>query len=68
MEGKELDRSAQFSVLIYSDRDWYLPVILEEIGCVEFNADIPNCNQYLYKRLVEDGGQLAEPTDYLKLR
>lgn len=68
VEGKELDRSAQFSVLIYSDRDWYLPVILEKIGCEEFNADIPNCNQYLYKRLVEDGGQLAEPTDYLKLR
>lgn len=67
-DGKDLDRTAEYSVLIYSDRDWYLPVILEEIGCEEFNSDIPPCSEYIHKRLIENGGQLSVPTDYISLK
>ena len=68
IDGKDLDRTAEYSVLIYSDRDWYIPVILEKIGCEEFNSDIPPCSEYVHKRLVENGGQLSVPTDYIKMK
>lgn len=68
INGKSLDRNATYSVVVYSDLDWYVPVIMEKIGCSDYNKDIPACNEYIYKRIVEDGGQFEEPTDYITLR
>ncbi|MDO4517021.1 MAG: extracellular solute-binding protein [Bacillota bacterium] len=67
VNGEELDREAVYSVLIFGDRDWYMPVIMEEIGCEDFNDDVLKVKEYVYKRLVEEGGQLEAPTDYITL-
>ena len=66
--GKELDRNAVYSVLIYNDYDWYMPVISEKVGFEVTNADISKGVDVLKKRLVEAGGQLEEPTDYITMR
>ncbi|MGN1230351.1 MAG: 5'-nucleotidase C-terminal domain-containing protein, partial [Anaerotignum sp.] len=68
IDGKELDKNAEYSVIVYSDRDWYVPVAMEAIGCEDFNSDIPACHQYIYSRMVEKQGQLEAPTDYITLR
>lgn len=67
-DGKELDRDAVYSVLIYSDYDWHIPVLKEKVGFEVTNADMSKCVDVLKKRLVEDGGQLEEPTDYITIR
>ena len=67
-DGKELDRSATYSVMIYTDRDWYIPAIKESVGVETMNTDVPKAIEYVRKRIVEDGGQLEAPTDYIILR
>ena len=68
VDGEPMDKAAQYSVMIYSDRDWYIPVIMEEIGCEEFDSEIPSCNEYIQKRLVEEKGQLSKPSDYIIIK
>lgn len=68
VDGEPMDKAAEYSVMIYSDRDWYIPVIMEEIGCEEFNSEIPSCNEYIQKRLVEEKGQLSKPSDYIIIK
>ena len=68
MDGKELDRSATYSFLIYGDRDWYIPAIKDTVGIEKLDINVPKAVEILVKRLVDDGGQLDEPTDYIKLR
>ena len=68
MEGKELDRSATYSFLIYGDRDWYMSTVMEEMGVSEVDTTGPKAEDYLMQRLVEQGGQLEAPTDYIILR
>ena len=68
VEGKELDRSAAYSFLIYGDRDWYMTKIMEEIGVSQVDTTGPKAEACLVRRLVEDGGQLEAPTDYITLR
>ena len=41
---------------------------LEEIGCEEFDSEIPSCNEYIQKRLVEEKGQLSKPSDYIIIK
>lgn len=67
VNGKELDRSKIYSVIVYSDRDWYVPVIMEQIGCTDYDSDIPIASVYVYQRLAEEKGQLEKPTDYITL-
>lgn len=67
IDGKELDKSKEYSVVVYSDRDWYIPVIMEEIKCEEFDSEIPKCSEYIYDRLVNEKGQLSKPTDYITI-
>ena len=68
MEGKELDRSAVYSFLIYGDRDWYMTDVMEQMGVTEVDSTGPKAEGYLMQRLVEEGGQLEAPTDYITLR
>ena len=68
MEGKELDRSKTYSFLIYGDRDWYMSEVMERMGVSEVDTSGPKAEQYLTQCLVEQGGQLEAPTDYITLR
>ena len=68
MDGKELDRSATYSFLIYGDRDWYMSEVMEEMGVSEVDTTGLKAEEYLMQRLVEQGGQLEAPTDYIMLR
>lgn len=67
-DGKNLDRNVTYSVIIYGDRDWYIPAIEDAVGIEKLDIDVPKAIDILTKRLVEDGGQLDEPTDYIVLR
>lgn len=67
-DGKELDRSKMYSVIIYGDRDWYIPAIKDTVGIEKLDINVPKAIEILTKRLVEDGGQLDKPTDYITLR
>lgn len=66
--GKELDPKAEFSVLVCSDYDWYIVDAMKEIGCETYEIDDIHFEEYVFKRLIEKGGQLETPTDYLKLK
>ena len=68
MDGKELDRSATYSFLIYGDRDWYMSEVMEEMGVSEVDTTGLKAEEYLMQRLVEQGRQLEAPTDYIILR
>ena len=68
MDGKELDRSATYSFLIYGDRDWYMSTVMEEMGVSEVDTTGLKAEGYLMQRLVEEGGQLEAPTDYIIMR
>ena len=68
MDGKELDRNKTYSFLIYGDRDWYMAEVMERAGISEVDTTGPKADQYLTQCLVEQGGQLEAPTDYITLR
>lgn len=68
IDGKELDRSASYSFLVYGDRDWYMSDVMEQVGVSEVDSTGPKAEGYLMQRLVEEGGQLEAPTDYITLR
>ena len=68
VDGKELDPNANFSVLICSDYDWYVVDALKAVGCEDYEIDDVHFEAYVLKRLVDNGGQLEEPTDYITLR
>ena len=68
MDGKELDRNKTYSFLIYGDRDWYMSEVMEKMGVSEVDTTGPKAEGYLTQRLVEQGGQLEVPTDYITLR
>ena len=68
MEGKALDRSRTYSFLIYGDRDWYMTKVMEEMGVSQVDTSGLKAEPCLVKRLVEDGGQLEAPTDYITVR
>ena len=67
IDGKELDRSKTYSFLIYGERDWYMSEVMERTGVAEADSTGPRAEQYLMQRLVEEGGQLEAPTDYITL-
>lgn len=66
-DGKELDRNAVYSVIIFADLDWYMPSVKDTVGIEKLDTDVKKVQEFLMKRLVEDGGQLEEPTDYITL-
>ena len=68
IDGKELDRSATYSFLIYGERDWYMSKVMEEMGVSEVDTTGPKAEHCLVQRLVEEGGRLEAPTDYITLR
>lgn len=67
VEGKELDRGKTYSVMVFGDHDWYMAKIRETVGIEKLNINVPKAVDILTKRLVEDGKQLEEPTDYITL-
>ena len=67
MDGKELDRSRTYSFLIYGDRDWYMSKVMEEMGIAQVDTSGPKAEACLIRRLVDEGGQLEAPADYITL-
>lgn len=65
--GKELDLKAEYSVLLCSDYDWYIVDAMAEVGCDNYEIDSVHFEEYVFKRLMEEGGQLEAPTDYITL-
>ena len=68
IDGKEMDRSSSYSFLIYGERDWYMTEVMKQLGISEVDTTGPKAEGYLMQRLVEEGGQLEAPTDYITLR
>lgn len=66
--GKELDPNAQYSVLLCSDYDWYIVDAMAAVGCEDYEIDSVHFEEYVFKRLMEEGGQLEAPTNYITLR
>lgn len=67
--GKDLDRTATYSVIIYGDRDWYIPVVQEKVGFEVMPIEtIPKSIDLIKQRAVEKKEQLAEPTDYIRIK
>ena len=68
-DGKDLDRSAEYSVVIYSERDWYISTVQEQIGFEVMPIEtIPRASELIKKRIIEDKGQFSEPTDYITIK
>ena len=67
-DGEELDRGATYSFLIYGERDWYMSTVMEEMGVSEVDSTGPKAESCIVQRLVDEGGQLEAPTDYITLR
>ena len=67
VNGEELDRSATYSFLIYGERDWYMTKVMDEMGVSEVDTSGPKAETCLIQRIVEEGGQLEAPTDYITL-
>ncbi|MGN0466963.1 MAG: extracellular solute-binding protein [Lachnospiraceae bacterium] len=66
--GKDLDRAATYSVVIYSDRDWYVPAVQEIIGFEVMPMEtVPRAFELIKKRLMEEKKPLAQPTDYITI-
>ena len=63
-----LERDKTYSFLIYGDRDWYMTKVMEEMGVFRVDTTGPKAEACLIRRLVEEGGQLEAPTDYITLR
>ena len=68
VDGEQLERNKTYSFLIYGDRDQYMSEVMEEIGISEVDVSGPKAENYLMKRLVDEGEQLEAPTDYIILR
>lgn len=66
--GEQLDPNAEFSVLLCSDYDWYVVDAMKAIGCEDYEIDDVHFEEYVFKRLIENGGQMEEPTDYITLQ
>ena len=67
IDGKELDKQAVYSVFILSDRDWISYTVMKDVGCEDYNMDTDSCEQLLMKRLVEKGGKLETPQEYISI-
>ena len=68
IDGKEMDRNKTYSFMAYGDVNWYLNLVTEKLGISEVDTTGPRIPEYLTQRLVEEGGQLEAPTDYIILR
>ena len=53
-DGKELDRNAVYSVIIFADLDWYMPSVKDAVGIEKLDTDVKKVQEFLMKRLVED--------------
>ena len=42
--------------------------IMKEIGCSDYNKDVPQSYEYVKQHIVDKGGQLEAPTDYITIK
>lgn len=63
-----MDSAKTYSVLLVLDHDIFLTQITKIVGLGEYEIDSAHkCRDLITRRLIEDGGQLEAPTDYIKL-
>lgn len=68
VNGQPLDMGKTYKVLLCCDQDWYLPAVEKLVDVGEYTIDAKSkCKDFVKNRLIEKGGQLEAPTDYLKL-
>ncbi|MGN0077721.1 MAG: ABC transporter substrate-binding protein [Coriobacteriales bacterium] len=68
IDGEPMDADKSFSVLLVLDHDIFLTQIAKTVGLGEYEIDSAHKGRDLItKRLIEEGGQLEAPTDYIKL-
>lgn len=66
--GEPMDSAKTYSVLLVLDHDIFLTQITKIVGLGEYEIDSAHkCRDLITRRLIEDGGQLEAPTDYIKL-
>lgn len=68
INGEPLDKKATYSITLYNDLEWYMSEIMKEIGCSDYNKDLPQSYEYVKQHIVEKGGQLEAPTDYITVK
>lgn len=68
INGKPLDKKAVYSMTVYGDLEWYMSEIMKQIGCSEYNKELPQSYEYVKAHIVEKGGQLEAPTDYITIK
>lgn len=67
VNGKDMNPDKKYKVLVCSDYDWYAIDAMKAIGCTDYDSDEIHFEEYALKRL-RDGGQLEEPSDYIKIK
>ena len=68
VNGEPMDMDKTYSVLLVLDHDLFLAKMAEAVGLGEYEIDSAHKGRDLItKRLIEEGGQLEAPTDYIKL-
>lgn len=67
IQGRDLDRKANYSILLMGDRGWTKGLVITAMGIKDYTYDVEKCYKYLYRHIVEKGGKLEKPTDYIKL-
>lgn len=68
INGEPLDKKATYSITVYGDLEWYMSEIMKEIGCSDYNKELPQSYEYVKQHIVEKGGQLEAPTDYISVK
>ena len=68
INGEPLDKKATYSMTVYSDLEWYMSEIMKEIGCSDYKKDVPQSYEYVKQHIVDKGGQLEAPTDYINIK
>ena len=68
VNGEPMDMAKTYSVLLVLDHDIFLNQMAKLVDLGEYEIDSAHKGRDLVsKRLIEEGGQLEAPTDYIKL-
>ena len=66
--GRPMDPKAVYSVYILGEGEQTLPAVFKKAGVTAYENARVHTNDYLVRRLLEKGGRLEEPTDYIVLK
>ncbi|MGN0302214.1 MAG: 5'-nucleotidase C-terminal domain-containing protein [Anaerotardibacter sp.] len=68
INGQPLDMEKTYKVMLVCDHDFYLTDVTEACGITDYTMDPKaKAKDFIKTRLIEKGGQLEAPTDYIRL-